>query len=83
VGEISVGRDTNPGRAGRASTAATLDGMVVVVARRLVRDVLAVDSVLAVRTLEVAGDEVTRSMCCGREVICNEYRNPQQPGSLR
>ena len=83
MGEISVGRDTNPGRAGRASTAATLDGMVVVVARRLVHDVLAVDSVLAVRTLEVAGDEVTRSMCCGREVICNEYRNPQQPGSLR
>ena len=73
VGEISEARDSSPGRAGRASTAAALDGMVLVVvgARRLARDVLAVDAVLAVRMLEVAGDEVTRSMCCGREVICN------------
>jgi hypothetical protein len=71
VGESSEARDTSPGRAGRASTAAALDEMVVVIARRLARDVLAVDAVLAVRTLEVAGDEVTRSMCCGREVICN------------
>lgn len=70
MGEISEARDTSPGRAGRASTAAALDGMVVV-ARRLACDVLAVDAVLAVRMLEVAGDEVTRSMCCGREVICN------------
>jgi len=70
VGEISEARDTSPGCAGRASTAAALDGMVVV-ARRLARDVLAVDAVLAVRMLEVAGDEVTGSMCCGREVICN------------
>lgn len=69
--ESSEGRDTSPGRAGRASTAAALDRIVVVGARRLARDVLAVDAVLAVRTLEVAGDEVTRSMCCGREVICN------------
>ena len=69
--ESSEARDTSPGRAGRASTAAALDGIVVVGARRLARDVLAVDAVLAVRTLEVAGDEVTRSMCCGREVICN------------
>jgi hypothetical protein len=61
VGEISEARDTSPGRAGRASTAAALEGMVVV-ARRLARDVLAVDAVLAVRMLEVAGDEVTRSM---------------------
>lgn len=69
--ESSEARDTSPGRAGRASTAAALDGIVVVGARRLARDVLAVDAVLAVRTLEVAGDEVTRAMCCGREVICN------------
>lgn len=71
MGEISEARDTSPGRAGRASTAAALDGMVVVVARRLARDVLAVDAVLAERTLEVAEDKVTGSMCCGREVICN------------
>ena len=70
MGEISEVRDTSPGRAGRASTAAALDGMVVV-ARMLARSVLAVDAVLAVRRLEVAGDEVTGSMCCGREVICN------------
>lgn len=76
VGEISAARfnGTSPGWSGRASTAAPVDGMVEV-SRRLRRDALARRERGGGGGAGEAEDELTGSMCCGREVICNNKWN--------